>query len=107
MKTLKIIAVLTFVALATTLLIASAYAYTGERIGTSASANSVTTGTSYSGYGMMSSGGMMRGYGYYSSAPVDTAPPQSSSPSTTTPTTSSNQYPIGGWGCRGMMNSIP
>ncbi|MGA3060113.1 MAG: hypothetical protein ABSD92_07045 [Candidatus Bathyarchaeia archaeon] len=82
MKALKIIAVLTLVALAAALLIASAYAYTGGRIGTSVSANSNPTGTSYSGYG-----GMMRGYGYYS-------------PSTTMPATPSNQYPVGGWGCR-------
>ena len=35
MKTLKIIAVITLVALAASLLIASAYAYTGGRMGTS------------------------------------------------------------------------
>ena len=43
MKTLKIIAVLTLVALAAALLIASAYAYTGGRIGTSATTNSPNT----------------------------------------------------------------
>ena len=48
---------------------------------------------------------MMRGYGY--SAPADTAPQQSNTPSTTTPTTPSNQYPIGGLGCRGMMSRVP
>jgi hypothetical protein len=101
MRTLKIIAVLTLVALAAALLIASAYAYTGVRIGTSA--NSVSTRRSYSGYrGMMGYGGMMRGY--YDSAPAVTAPPQSSTPSTTTP---SNPYPIGGLSCRGMMSRIP
>ena len=47
MKTLKIIAALTLVALAATLLIASAYAYTGGRIGTSATTNSPNTATSY------------------------------------------------------------
>jgi hypothetical protein len=104
MKTLKIIALLTLVAMAAALLIASAYAYTGGRIGTSVTANSVPTGTSYGGYsgGMMGGGGMMRGYGY--SASVGTAPKQSSEPSTATPATPSNQYPIGGWGCRGMMS---
>ena len=55
MKTLKIIAVLTLVALAAALLIASAYAYTGGRIGTSASTNSPTTIASYGS----DSGGMM------------------------------------------------
>ncbi len=85
MKTLKMIAVLTLVALAAALLIASAYAYTGGRIGTSTSANSASTGTSYSGYG-----GMMRGF--------------EQSSSTSTP---SSQYPVGGWGCRGMMGRIP
>jgi hypothetical protein len=96
MKNLKIVAVLTFVALAAALLIASAYAYTGGRLG--ASANSVSTGRSYSGYrGMMGYGGMMSGY--YDSAPAVTAPPQSSTPS--------NQYPIGGLSCRGIMSRIP
>ena len=102
MKTLRIIAVLTLVTVAAALLIASAYAYTGGRIGTSVSTNSVPSGTSYRGYG-----GMMRGYGYYSSAPVGTAPQQSSAPLTTTPTTPSDQYPVGGLGCRGMMSRIP
>ena len=55
MKTLKIIAVLTLVALAATLLIASAYAYTGGRIGTSATTNSPNTVTTYGGH----TGGMM------------------------------------------------
>ena len=49
MKTLKIIAVITLVALAASLLIASAYAYTGGRIGTSTTPNSATTETSYGG----------------------------------------------------------
>ena len=107
MKTLKIIAALTLVALAATLLIASAYAYTGGRIGTSGSTNSLSTAISYGSYagGMMGNGGMMRGYGY--SAPIDTVPQQSGTPSTTTPTTPSNQYQIGGQGCRGMMSRIP
>jgi len=83
MKTLKIVAVLTLVALATVLLIASAYAYTGGRMGTSASANSASTGKSYSGYG-----GMMKGFEQ-------------------SPSTPSNQYPVGGWGCRDMMGRIP
>jgi len=83
MKTLKMIAVLTLVALAAALLIASAYAYTGGRMGTSTSANSASTGKSYSGYG-----GMMRGFEQ-------------------SPSTPSNQYPVGGWGCRGMMGRIP
>ena len=102
MKTLKIIALLTLVAMAAALLIASAYAYTGGRIGT----NSVPTGTSYGGYsgGMMGSGGMMRGYGY--SAPVGTGSQQSGEPSTATPTTPSNQYPIEGSGCRDMMSRL-
>jgi hypothetical protein len=99
MKTLKIIAKLTLVVVAASLLTASAYAYTGGHIGTSVSANSAPIGTSYYG-GMMGNGGMMRGYGY--SAPVGTVPQQSSAPSTTTPTVPSNQYPIGGWGCAGM-----
>ncbi len=105
MKTLKIIGVLTLVAMVAALLIASAYAYTGGHIGTS-SANSVPTAASSGGYsgGMMGSGGMMRGYGY--SAPVGTVPQQSSEPSTTKPTTPSNQYPTGGWGCRGMMSRL-
>jgi hypothetical protein len=83
MKTLKIIAVLTLVALAAVLLIASAYAFTGGHMGKSNSANSASTGTSYSGYG-----GMMRGFEQ-------------------SPSTPSNQYPVGGWGCRGMMGRIP
>jgi len=105
MKTLKIIAVLILIAVAAALLTASAYAYTGGRIGTSVSANSVPTATSYGGYsgGMMGSGGMMRGYGY--SAPVGTGS-QSGEPSTATPTTPSNQYPTEEWGCRGMMSRL-
>ena len=65
MKTLKIIAVITLVALAASLLIASAYAYTGGRMGTSTTPNT-STGTAYGGYagGMMGNGGMMSGYGY-------------------------------------------
>ena len=65
MKTLKIIAVITLVALAASLLIASAYAYTGGRMGTSTTPNSATTGTAYGGHtgGMMGNGGMMSGYG--------------------------------------------
>ena len=104
MKTLKIVAVLTLVAMAAALLTATAYAYPGGRIGTSVTANSVPTATSYGGYsdGLMGSGGMMRGYGY--SAPDGTGSQQSSEPSTATPTTPSPQYPIGGWGCRGMMS---
>jgi uncharacterized membrane protein len=106
MKTLKIVAVLTLVAMAAALLTATAYAYTGGRIGTSVSANSVPTATSYGGYsgGMMGSGGMMRGYGY--SAPVGTGSQQSGEPSTATPTTPSNQYPIEGSGCRDMMSRL-
>jgi len=105
MKTLKIIAVLALVALAAALLIASAYAYTGGRIGAPVSTNSAPTGTSYTGYGgMMGGGGMMSGY--YNSAPVVTAPPQSNVPPTTTPTTPSNQYPNGQVGCRCMMSRI-
>ena len=106
MKTLKIVAVLTLVALAASLLIASAYAYTGGRIGTSVTANSVPTATSHGGYsgGMMGSGGMMRGYGY--SAPDCTGSQQSSEPPTPTPTTPSNQYSTGGSGCRGMMSRL-
>ena len=106
MKTLKIVAVLTLVALAAALLIASAYAYTGGRIGTSSTTNSPATPTSYGSYsgGMMGNGGMMRGYGY--SAPVGTGSQQSGEPSTAKPTTPSNQYPIGGWGCRGMMSRL-
>ncbi len=107
MKTLKIIAVLTLVALAAALLIASAYAYTGGRIGTSGTTNSPASARSYGSYsgGMMGNGGMMRGYGY--SAPADTVPQQSGTPSTTTPTTPLNQYPNEGLGCRGMMSRIP
>ena len=78
MKTLKIIAVIALVALAVSLLIASAYAYTGGRIGTSTTPTSATTGTAYGGHtgGMMGNGGMMRGYGYPGA--VGTAPQQSS-----------------------------
>ena len=47
MKTLKIIALLTLVALAVSLLIASAYAYTGGRIGASTTPASATSGTAY------------------------------------------------------------
>jgi hypothetical protein len=103
MKTLKIVVVLTLAVVAASLLIATAYAYTGGIV-----ANSVPTETAYRGYygGMMSSGGMMRGYGYYNSAPSGTAPQQSGEPSTTTPTPS-NQYPIGGWGCIGMRSRLP
>jgi uncharacterized membrane protein len=74
MKTLKIVVVLTFAVVAAALLIATAYAYTGGVV-----ANSVPAGTAYGGYysGMMGSGGMMRGDGYYNSAPVGTAPQQS------------------------------
>ena len=74
MKTLKIIAALTLVALAAALLIASAYAYTGGRIGTSATTNSPNTATSYGSTngGMMGRDGMMGGYGY--SGAVGTAP---------------------------------
>jgi hypothetical protein len=107
MKTLKIIAILTLVALAATLLIASAYAYAGGSIGTSAttsSPNSATSNGRYTG-GMMGRGGIMGGYGY--SAPADTVPQQSGTPSTTTPTIPPNQYSGGELVCRGMMNRIP
>ena len=105
MKTLKIIAVLTLVALATTLLIASAYANTGGRIGASATTNSPNTPTSYGSYdgGMMSNGGMMRGYGYSASGPT---PQQSSTPSITI---SNILKPMNNWMigfCRGMMSRI-
>ena len=106
MKTLKIIAVLTLVALAAALLIASAYAYTGGRIGTSATTNSPNSATSYGSYngGMIGNGGMMRGYGY--SGSVGTAPQQSSTPSTTI----NNIFkPMYNWMigfCRGMMSRI-
>src|SRR5208283_5860128 len=105
MKTFPLIAVLTLVAMAATLLIASAYAYTGGRIGTSVTANT-PTGTSYGSYsgGMMGSAGMMRGYGY--SAPVGSGTQQSGTPSTATPATPSNQYPIGKSGCRSMMSRV-
>lgn len=105
MKTLKIIVVLTLAVVAAALLIATAFAYTGGVV----AANSGSTGTAYGGYygGMMGSGGMMRGYGYYNSAPDGTAPPQLGEPSTTTPTAPSNQYPIGGWGCIGMRSRLP
>jgi hypothetical protein len=105
MKTLKIIAVLTLAAMAATLLIASAYAYTGGRIGTSVAANS-PTGASYGSYAgrMMGSAGMMRGYGY--SAPDGSGTQQSGTPSTATPSTPSNQYPIGRSGCRSMMSRL-
>jgi len=105
MKTLKIIAVITFVALAASLLIASAYAYTGGRMGTSTTPNT-STGTAYGGYagGMMGNGGMMRGYG--SSGTVSQ---QSGSSSTT----GSNLFtPMYNWMngmigfCRGMMSRI-
>lgn len=106
MKTVKIIAVLTLIALAAALLIASAYAYTGGRIGTSVTTNSPTTTSlgSYSG-GMMSNRGMMRGYGY--STPSGIVPQQSGTSSATTPTPPSNQYPNTDWGCRGMMSRLP
>ena len=106
MKTLKIIAAIALVALAATLLVGSAYAYTGGRIGTSTTPNSATIGTVYQGQtvGMMGSGGMMRGYGY--SGAVGTAPQQSSTPSTA----SSNIFsPMYNWMigfCRGMMSRI-
>jgi len=100
MKTLKIIVVLTLVALAATLLIASAYGYTDGRIGTSATINSPNTSTSYGS----TNGGMMGGYGV--SGAVGTAPQQSSTPSTTT----SNIFkPMSNWMigfCRGMMSRI-
>lgn len=104
MKTLKIVVVLTLAVVAAALLIATAYAYTGGVV-----ANSVPTGTAYGGYygGMMGSGGMMRGYGYYNSAPAGATPQQSGEPSTTTPTAPSNQYPIGGWSCIGMRSRLP
>ena len=106
MKTLKIIAVITLVALAASLLIASAYAYTGGRIGTPTTPTSATTGTAYGGHtgGMMGNGGMMSGYGYPGA--VGTAPQQSSTPSTTT----SNIFtPMYNWMigfCKGMMSRI-
>ena len=105
MKTLKIIAVLTLVAMAAALLIASAYAYTGGRIGTSDATNSPTA-TSYGSYagGMMGNAGMMRGYG--NSAPIDSGTQQSGTPSTATPATPTNQYPIGRSGCRDMMSRL-
>ena len=108
MKTLKkIVAVLTLVALAATLLIASAYAYSGGRIGTSGTTNSPSIATNYGSYasGMMGNGDMMRGYGY--TAPACTVSQQSGTPSTTTTTTPSNQYPSGEFSCRGMMSRIP
>ncbi len=106
MKTLKIIAALTLVALAATLLIASAYAYTGGRIDTSATTNSPNTATPYGSdnSGMMGRGGMMGGYGY--SGAAGTAPQRSSPPSTTI----SNIFkPMYNWMigfCRGMMSRI-
>ncbi len=106
MKTLKIIAVITLVALAATLLIASAYAYTGGRIGTSSTTNSPNPATSYGSYagGMMGNGGMMRGYGY--SGAVGTAPQQSSTPSTTTSNIFSPMYNWMVGFCRGMISRI-
>jgi hypothetical protein len=103
MKTLKIVVVLTLAVVVAALLVATAYAYTGGVV-----AKSVPRGTAYGGYygGMMGSGGMMRGYGYYNSAQAGTAPQQSGEPSTTTPTPSS-QYPIDGWGCFGMRSRLP
>ena len=106
MKTLKIIAALTLVALAATLLIASAYAYTGGRIGTSATTNSPNTATTYGSHngGMMGRDGMMGGYGF--SGAVGTAPQRSSPPSTTT---SIIFKPMSNWMiefCRGMMSRI-
>jgi uncharacterized membrane protein len=106
MKTLKIVAVLTLVALAATLLIASAYAYTGGRIGTSDTTNSPNGATSYGSYtgGIMGRGSMMGGYGY--SGAVGTTPHQSSTPSANT----SNIFkPMYNWMigfCRGMMSRI-
>ncbi len=106
MKTLKIIAVLTLVALAATLLIASAYAYTGGRVGTSATTNSPNSVTSYGGYagGMMGNGGMMRGYG--DSGAVGTAQQQSSTPLTTTSNIFKPMYNWMAGFCRGMMSRI-
>jgi hypothetical protein len=101
MKTLRIVAVITLAVVVAAMLIATAYAYTGGRIGTSVSANSVPTGITYRNYGgMMGSSGMMGGYGYC--APFGTGPQQSGAPSTAIPTVPSNLYPIGGWGCAGM-----
>ena len=107
MKTLKIVAVLTLVALAAALLIASAYAYTEGCISTFGETNPAFTATNYGSYrgGMMGNGGMMRGYGY--SVPADTVPQQSGTPSTSTPTIPSNRYPSGEFGCRGMMSRTP
>ena len=106
MKTLKIVAVLTLVALAAALLIASAYAYTGGRIGTSQTTKSPPTAKSYGRYAgrMMTNGDLMRGYRY--PPPAVTTPSQSGTPSTTNPTPA-NQYPIAGLGRRRMMSRIP
>ncbi len=99
MKTLKIIVVLTLV-VAAALLVSSTYAYTVGHMGTSVTSNSASGGTSY-GY----AGGMMRGYAY--SNPVGTSPQPSGAPSNTAPLQPSNQYSIGGYGCRSMMSRIP
>ena len=102
MKTVKIVAVVTLAVLVAALLIASAYAYTGGRIGTPT--NSASQASSYqgslggmmSGSGMMNGGGMMRGFA---------GPYQSGEPANAT-VTPSNQYPNAGLGCRGMMSRI-
>jgi hypothetical protein len=104
MKTLKIVVVITLAIVAAALLTATACAYTGGIV-----TNLVPKGTSHRGnYGrMMGSGGMVRGYAYYTSGPVNTAPPTTGQPSTTTPPAPSNQYPLGGWCCFGMRSSLP
>ena len=103
MKTLKIIAVTTLVALAVSLLVASAYAYTGGRMGTSTTPTYTTTGTAYGAHagGMMGNGGMMRGYGS-----DGTAPQQSSSSSTTGNNVFTSMYNWMTGFCRGMMSRI-
>jgi len=102
MKTLKIIVVVTLVALAASLLIASAYAYTGGRMGTSTTPNT-STGTAYGGYagGMMGNGGMMRGYGS-----GGTAPQQSGLSSTSGSNMFTSMYNWMTGFCRGMMSRV-
>lgn len=104
MKTLKIIVALTLVVAAVSLLIASAYAYTGTVV-----ANSAPTGTAYGSYfgGMMGSSEMMRGYGYCNFTQAGAAPQLPGDPSTTTPPAPSGQYPIGEYGCIGMRSRLP
>ncbi len=98
MKTWKILTILTLVVIGAALVTTSAYAYMGNRAGTTVPYGT-TAGTTYPNGVTYGYGGMMGGgYNYGYSAPQVTTPVQPSTPAITTPTVPTTQY-YGGFGC--------